>query len=194
MHLATGEIDATDDRFPRTRGDAPDAARKGTRIRGLPPHTRGCTHHEATKIREPEASPAHAGMHLSRWVLRLLAIRFPRTRGDAPKALPSRLSTRRLPPHTRGCTVSLQAARKGLAASPAHAGMHRDQGTKRCHRERFPRTRGDAPSSDACRGGGPSLPPHTRGCTLVDGGVDHVRAASPAHAGIHLSRIRRATC
>ena len=51
--------------FPRTRGDVPVVRGVVRGVVRLPPHTRGCTHRQADRLRTAWASPAHAGMYPS---------------------------------------------------------------------------------------------------------------------------------
>ena len=68
--------------------------------------------------------------------------------------------------------------------SPAHAGMYLSQPRLEHQRHRFPRTRGDVPTTalDAVRF--MAFPPHTRGCTWMERGAVLEPEVSPAHAGM----------
>ena len=66
MHLDRSQTHHYVDRFPRTRGDAPDSPHEYQRRWELPPHTRGCTLDGRSLIPLTLASPAHAGMHRTR--------------------------------------------------------------------------------------------------------------------------------
>ena len=153
--------------FPRTRGDVPVLPFIfGGEVK-LPPHTRGCTR-DNVREREPlPASPAHAGMYRGTRRNGSFSFRFPRTRGDVPAWSPSRSTTPRLPPHTRGCTQVPPRDGAREAASPAHAGMYPAADSVNSLSGGFPRTRGDVPSSRRGPGAIRRLPPHTRGCTFV---------------------------
>ena len=66
--------------------------------------------------------------------------------------------------------------------------MYRGQRTRADTVRSFPRTRGDVPRFHLTRKPHHGLPPHTRGCTLNQRIEEHVRDASPAHAGMYLER------
>ena len=170
--------------FPRTRGDGPNARFRAVKLNTFPPHTRGWTLVQTAQYRVAQVSPAHAGMDPCRHRASPWAACFPRTRGDGPRRSPSPSSHPKFPPHTRGWTVLDPRIVVQLRVSPAHAGM--DRGRRRPLRSgrRFPRTRGDGPSSrisrfDRCR-----FPPHTRGWTMGLRRTDRPGMVSPAHAGM----------
>ena len=110
---------------------------------------------------------------------------FPRTRGDVPDPDVEALNERRLPPHTRGCTLGMNAEIVYSVASPAHAGMYLKTGEKSLESIRFPRTRGDVPLTDREGKVSEMLPPHTRGCTPPWAKEPTPALASPAHAGMY---------
>ena len=105
--------------------------------------------------------------------------------------MPSRHEQRptALPPHTRGCTYSIQHEHVQAPASPAHAGMYLPRHRFRSECRRFPRTRGDVPLPRRAPLYKFVLPPHTRGCTGHRRRPRHPLAASPAHAGMYLCLI-----
>ncbi len=171
-------------RFPRTRGDGPEAVGVLSVPYELPPHTRGWTLRGDDGIVSRRASPAHAGMDPPPGDPQRCGHRFPRTRGDGPHRGSVPPARARLPPHTRGWTQVLMDRIGYAVASPAHAGMDRCPGRDPGHRRGFPRTRGDGPilvcSSQALE----RLPPHTRGWTVHGRSAEGSRRASPAHAGM----------
>ena len=171
-------------RFPRTRGDGPNADLASLSAKTLPPHTRGWTRHGLPPGVASDASPAHAGMDRGRSWGDLCFRGFPRTRGDGPSSSSDAFPSPALPPHTRGWTRWISGRRLSRWASPAHAGMDRSSSTSGPCSPRFPRTRGDGPIGQSRRGLPRRLPPHTRGWTLalLAGRVDE--GASPAHAGM----------
>ncbi len=185
MHRCGRMATATRTRFPRTRGDAPDVGAIQALLRALPPHTRGCTPGRSRDAGAAQASPAHAGMHLTWGTRRGIIHGFPRTRGDAPITLAPDADVGSLPPHTRGCTHDAPCRGRPQAASPAHAGMHPSPFASSSFPRRFPRTRGDAPWQSGARRSAPPLPPHTRGCTGISEFGLPGAVASPAHAGMH---------
>ena len=131
--------------FPRTRGDGPFGRSSRPRPAVLPPHTRGWTLRSAGGRTDIRASPAHAGMDLDRPAPDQQVHRFPRTRGDGPGPRNDPGKARRLPPHTRGWTMTMARREAREWASPAHAGMDLQHTLLRYEGLRFPRTRGDGP-------------------------------------------------
>ncbi len=127
-------------------------------------------------------------MHPRTSVIRKGDLRFPRTRGDAPRPRRRRRRPEPLPPHTRGCTPRRMVRDRVVKASPAHAGMHPLEDARDIASARFPRTRGDAPRIDRPHIQQVALPPHTRGCTRHRLTGRWSPPASPAHAGMHRSR------
>ena len=187
MHRRTPARHTGTPGFPRTRGDAPSIPCLIPILETLPPHTRGCTRERDDAGPGRHASPAHAGMHPEVPSLKVTVRGFPRTRGDAPFSSDCSSGRNTLPPHTRGCTATVEQVLWQGTASPAHAGMHRHGGAGALAGHRFPRTRGDAPMWGHSVWPQVQLPPHTRGCTEYGGRAAEERAASPAHAGMHPS-------
>ncbi len=185
MYPTSSPAPTTRRRFPRTRGDVPDGRDDRQADRRLPPHTRGCTARAGRAVRNPGASPAHAGMYRTPSCSIRGPMSFPRTRGDVPLYAELAATGELLPPHTRGCTTVQVIPHVTDAASPAHAGMYPAPSTPRPSSAGFPRTRGDVPVLGAKTATGASLPPHTRGCTLADGVAEVLPRASPAHAGMY---------
>ena len=97
--------------------------------------------------------------------------------------------TGRLPPPTRGSTLRGQRHQRFHFASPAHAGI--DLRFRHCARSagRFPRPRGDRPTTRRPRRMVTALPPPTRGSTHQALTLAAKASASPAHAGIDLRWI-----
>ena len=131
------------------------------------------------------ASPARAGMYRAFKSLFFGPPRFPRTRGDVPRAGWASLPGRPLPPHARGCTPRGGRRSPSMTASPARAGMYRRRSPSRCAPPRFPRTRGDVPYRDSAKVLETRLPPHARGCTPRLELAHRPSPASPARAGMY---------
>ena len=175
-------------RFPRTRGDVPWCSSLSRRSRWLPPHARGCTLRRACGRARHLASPARAGMYPTPQTGVPGRSGFPRTRGDVPSPFGAFSGGRWLPPHARGCTPRRRHRGRSGDASPARAGMYRPAPSARKSSRGFPRTRGDVPPSMAAPGKRRPLPPHARGCTPALEGELPGPPASPARAGMYLSR------
>ena len=173
--------------FPRTRGDVPARWRITRRPGKLPPHARGCTLPGFGLETRPVASPARAGMYPASAGPGTGSRGFPRTRGDVPSPRVIYATTRRLPPHARGCTRLRAFGAPVRLASPARAGMYPCNTGPPIVGRSFPRTRGDVPSRPYARRRRPVLPPHARGCTRLGIGVVGDGPASPARAGMYPS-------
>ena len=171
--------------FPRTRGDVPCRGAAAPLARRLPPHARGCTVLALQPDRPAAASPARAGMYLETLPAAPRRGGFPRTRGDVPLADFDQAFVDGLPPHARGCTRAASVIRDALPASPARAGMYREDQSRPDPRCRFPRTRGDVPHRLVDHVRVHVLPPHARGCTPNDSPADGRPLASPARAGMY---------
>ena len=110
-------------RFPRTRGDRPELGDDIQEIFLVPPHTRGSSRVGEVRQRHGEGSPAHAGIVPGRIPTGHARARFPRTRGDRPRAAIPRSTRQKVPPHTRGSSLVGLVRVHALYGSPAHAGI-----------------------------------------------------------------------
>ena len=117
---------------------------------------------------------------------------FPRARGDAPDLVLRAGQTYQFPPRTRGCTRGRAALGVLVEVFPAHAGMHPGKTHRIFTHPGFPRARGDAPITNYGTRLLKKFPPRTRGCTHVHVGLSGHLSVSPAHAGMHPKRPRRA--
>ena len=91
-------------RFPRVRGDVPNALARQQQARLFSPRARGCSLHDDHPFCVCVVFPACAGMFLPRRGLGLSGSGFPRVRGDVPvTGLPTRLSAL-FSPRARGCS------------------------------------------------------------------------------------------
>ena len=175
---------STSERFPRTRGDGPPTNAAVVRQLWVSPHTRGWT---LQLLRHPHRAggfPAHAGMDPRAPSSRSGRRRFPRTRGDGPLREPLDVPEQEVSPHTRGWT------REGVhhvhkpRGFPAHAGMDPYEKTSTPAASRFPRTRGDGPTSGRARSPARAVSPHTRGWTPGHHHRPPDQRGFPAHAGM----------
>ena len=176
--------------FPRTRGDGPGRRAARATPNSFPPHARGWTPRAANRTTGFAVSPARAGMDPSGLTQLTSGSRFPRTRGDGPKAARASGLTVEFPPHARGWTQRRRCADRGKQVSPARAGMDRVGVVATSAPRGFPRTRGDGPLEDGDRWIFKAFPPHARGWTRLlaaSQGGDHV---SPARAGMDRHRLR----
>ena len=114
-----------------------------------------------------------------------IASRFPRTRGDVPRACATWLWAYSLPPHSRGCTWYPSHSVAIGRASPALAGMYPVHTYCVSTVGSFPRTRGDVPLEARASTHARLLPPHSRGCTAFFSTAGAVLIASPALAGMY---------
>ena len=174
--------------FPRTRGDRPRWPAPLMGSTGVPPHTRGSTLNSQGRGTFRSGSPAHAGIDLVAAFALLTLARFPRTRGDRPRAGSRLFRPRWVPPHTRGSTLMALCDRTPAAGSPAHAGIDPPRIPPHTSLRGFPRTRGDRPLAIGLNPSRSEVPPHTRGSTPPRIAAARARVGSPAHAGIDPSR------
>ncbi len=188
MHPIPRRSPSASCRFPRARGDAPDAITGPMDLLGVPPRTRGCTQFPEARSDDDKGSPAHAGMHPAASTAGEPGARFPRARGDAPFGFQHGLMISSVPPRTRGCTQLRAGLSRAVPGSPAHAGMHPGAGTGAGVGIWFPRARGDAPTTRQADLVFIEVPPRTRGCTPGRASVLAPSRGSPAHAGMHPRR------
>ena len=114
---------------------------------------------------------------------------FPRRRGDAPDSHQLRPVTVRFPPQARGCTHRQGTLIPLPRVSPAGAGMHLALLPILPPGARFPRRRGDAPSSSSASRVRRRFPPQARGCTAKGISGPTGGGVSPAGAGMHLPLV-----
>ena len=113
---------------------------------------------------------------------------FPRTRGDGPASARRWRKQHEFPPHARGWTGTTGVVVKIDSVSPARAGMDRGPGSHWKGRLRFPRTRGDGPSSSSRAAWTAAFPPHARGWTPAPARAVLAVEVSPARAGMDRMR------
>ena len=170
--------------FPRRRGDGPSRRAGGSERSGFPPQARGWTAVAGVHGQLGGVSPAGAGMDPSRRRARRRCPGFPRRRGDGPTTDPDTSDPGEFPPQARGWTAMRGAPPAPAAVSPAGAGMDRRNSRRRRSSTRFPRRRGDGPSSRSGMIGYVLFPPQARGWTVRPGDRDEFRGVSPAGAGM----------
>ena len=178
-------------RLPRTRGDGPHWTFRVEGAPAAPPHTRGWTLFPSPLRATIRGSPAHAGMDPPPRASSLEPRRLPRTRGDGPGRVAGLGLHRQAPPHTRGWTVQDRGVEHRRRGSPAHAGMDPCLTSQSSRVTGLPRTRGDGPRSSAIRSSSTTAPPHTRGWTFLQWGLDLDEVGSPAHAGMDPPIVKR---
>ena len=96
--------DYNDVGFPRIRGDVPWIVISLRPTNLFSPHTRGCSGRFLCRSSTPPVFPAYAGMFLHTAPPTTPLGRFPRIRGDVPKARSNRCAQDSFSPHTRGCS------------------------------------------------------------------------------------------
>ena len=132
-------------RFPRRRGDGPPRGFPLSPAARFPPQARGWTLYDLAVGIAQSVSPAGAGMDLGQDDVSSEADRFPRRRGDGPRAYLAFMRHRQFPPQARGWTLAQVLAATDQHVSPAGAGMDPGQQRALPLRPRFPRRRGDGP-------------------------------------------------
>ena len=100
----TFNIQNTQPRLPRTRGDRPIQNTQPIANLSAPPHTRGSTWRGVSERCVAVGSPAHAGIDLAAILDSAIAVGLPRTRGDRPRPACGKATYWTAPPHTRGST------------------------------------------------------------------------------------------
>ena len=192
-------------RFPRSRGDTPATVSRMEGMMEVPPLARGYTLFEVRLgVREP-GSPARAGIHPSAAIRSSPRSGFPRSRGDTPRGCGVEQRFDGVPPLARGYTWGQgieQLKRQGSPAragihpprkiaepstigSPARAGIHPPIRFSWSPAPRFPRSRGDTPSTERASPRLNAVPPLARGYTHVRFPLGSRGNGSPARAGIH---------
>ena len=111
--------------FPRIRGDVPTGGIIGYTEDQFSPHTRGCSYENRHGAPKPGVFPAYAGMFRFLALAQVLALSFPRIRGDVPSGAILCLIWRKFSPHTRGCSAQLFQGDPSTGVFPAYAGMFR---------------------------------------------------------------------
>ena len=128
--------------------------------------------------------PAHAGMDPTTSYATFTYGRFPRPRGDGPRPWRASSSSLAVSPPTRGWTAYMISVNVYPLGFPAHAGMDRGYAPSVGSPLRFPRPRGDGPSSRACGRSWAAVSPPTRGWTRQPGRGVLLGRGFPAHAGM----------
>ncbi len=109
---------------------------------------------------------------------------FPRPRGDGPQVCDVCGFLQWVPPPTRGWSRRRLPPFPYDCGSPAHAGMVPGAHCRLRGRKRFPRPRGDGPRPDQATFACISVPPPTRGWSLLKLHIHRRARGSPAHAGM----------
>ena len=184
MDLQGNCVDVRRSGFPRARGDGPHTIPRLASTFALPPRSRGWTRRGRRPLPGGRASPALAGMDLGNLAAWLLAMGFPRARGDGPEYEAAASNGKVLPPRSRGWTRPRGGCPAARAASPALAGMDPHCSVRRSWKFSFPRARGDGPGRPARPHPHLPLPPRSRGWTLSERVRQVLSDASPALAGM----------
>ena len=179
--------------FPRSRGDVPVRPPQRTRYSRFSPLTRGCSFIGGIVLTAPLVFPAHAGMFLNIVIQVAAEVRFPRSRGDVPRAASMAYSRSVFSPLTRGCSPGRVTRPRNQAVFPAHAGMFPGLRFGEAAALRFPRSRGDVPSTVSFWCVGSVFSPLTRGCSPPPLITPTLTGVFPAHAGMFPSRASGAS-
>ena len=171
-------------RFPRRRGDGPEAGVFPLHHPAFPPQARGWTSDWEKTQREIEVSPAGAGMDRRFEPLDSASPGFPRRRGDGPRQNTPFGWLQVFPPQARGWTSGSRRWRRSVPVSPAGAGMDLRGGECAALRKCFPRRRGDGPRTRPSAPLLPGFPPQARGWTPPTAGHRPPGSVSPAGAGM----------
>ena len=169
--------------YPRPRGEATLPSRPTKTGDGLSPPTRGSRGASPPKARFMGSIPAHAGKPRQRAASCRIRPVYPRPRGEAESALPSRLVDHGLSPPTRGSPNGYGHPQKSVGSIPAHAGKPQTAAIPAARVEVYPRPRGEAHVDTPIAVTSPGLSPPTRGSPVDPRRQDGDRGSIPAHAG-----------
>ncbi len=172
------------DRFPRPRGDGPQAPAPAHHRVAVSPPTRGWPLEVSGHRSRPHGFPAHAGMaRLPGGALGAFSW-FPRPRGDGPVVARVAGVAGKVSPPTRGWPLMTQPAPRIIRGFPAHAGMAPARGMSPYSATRFPRPRGDGPVWLITAEPTMSVSPPTRGWPHATHADEGLHIGFPAHAGM----------
>ena len=110
---------------PRIRGENHTQTKKGTRISGSPPHTRGKFAGLPESVQAARITPAYAGKITDETMPFFCAWDHPRIRGENKCAVLRRNLRTGSPPHTRGKYILSAVPRDLGGITPAYAGKLR---------------------------------------------------------------------
>ncbi|BCM71190.1 hypothetical protein EASAB2608_06524 [Streptomyces sp. EAS-AB2608] len=131
---------------PRTRGDGPGEASPWDIGDACSPHPRGWSQRGLDRRVQVALLPAPAGMVPGLGHPPIKAGTAPRTRGDGPYKVTSKMSVTVCSPHPRGWSLVGQFASRLAVLLPAPAGMVPAARPAARTRTPAPRTRGDGPA------------------------------------------------
>ena len=143
-----------------------------------PLHTEEQKAHSLPQTGQPRTAPSRAGMNPTDTRNRTGGRRVPRKRGDEPKSLAPKASTRGLAPRARERTRCSQTLRKDPGLGPARTGMNRPAQHDPSH---APRTRGCTVRGDGKQAPHGSERPEKRGKNTDHAGVQ-VQPVRTVHA------------
>ena len=134
-------------RFPRARGDRPYDHAHLPRTLRVSPRSRGSTREIDDQVTALGGFPALAGIDPSWRSCASSASRFPRARGDRPETEPYAGRDPPVSPRSRGSTLEATMFDTLSLGFPALAGIDLSAAHQVTELRRFPRARGDRPSS-----------------------------------------------
>ena len=173
-------------RFPRVRGDVPQARNARIDYIWFSPRARGCSLiHPRFKMR-CDVFPACAGMFLTASLKHTRHSSFPRVRGDVPSCVQKTISRTRFSPRARGCSSWFLFRRTRWAVFPACAGMFLTAISTSVASGCFPRVRGDVPSIPSSSSSRMLFSPRARGCSGEISALAKRARVFPACAGMFL--------
>ena len=152
-------------RFPRVRGDVPKDDSSGLWEVKFSPRARGCSFLFPALGQILEVFPACAGMFPTLPPRSRIWASFPRVRGDVPVAPNDCIFAEPFSPRARGCSRGPQRLHFCGTVFPACAGMFPLDEEKTLLGCRFPRVRGDVPTSPLVIRTMTKFSPRARGCS-----------------------------
>ena len=168
---------------PRIRGEYTASRRRGCRLPGSPPHTRGIRPFLIVSHALLGFTPAYAGNTIVDNLTTGIDKVHPRIRGEYAASRTSGTLAVGSPPHTRGILSVCKYYKGVLRFTPAYAGNTKDYKTLEKAQKVHPRIRGEYPGLyRLCHKAGGS-PPHTRGIQFFQRLFLVQGRFTPAYAG-----------
>ena len=168
---------------PRSRGENPTDASRGSLLAGSSPLTRGKRTRQASPRNRQRLIPAHAGKTDRAWRRGVHPQAHPRSRGENFTCLATTVVSSGSSPLTRGKPDQHGVVSPTVGLIPAHAGKTRAKTSSTSPSRAHPRSRGENVGLSRLSGGGRGSSPLTRGKRHSGDKGPRRRRLIPAHAG-----------
>ncbi len=184
VFLASTCVQLPDHCCPHTRGGVPWVVCADNRRIELSPHTWGCSSVFTITTHSSPVVPTHVGVFRQKIHIIITWHSCPHTRGGVPSRCSSVADLKLLSPHTRGCSSTWRNFGFPAEVVPTHVGVFRRRSRIVSLNRRCPHTRGGVPLSAEARPPGPSLSPHTWGCSVNGQPMSDDLNVVPTHVGV----------